>query len=133
MDSRCSFKAFGVTLLHFKVDKINWGGGHFRKKKQTIFFLKWGTPTLENPRNRWKTRISGYSRKILIPDHHHFIYTHITYSPFCLQPFYLFTILPTPILLIHHVAYIQSAYTNFAYYPFHLSPISPDRENFHTQ
>jgi hypothetical protein len=25
MDCRCSFKAFGVTLVHFKVDKMNWG------------------------------------------------------------------------------------------------------------
>jgi hypothetical protein len=27
MDCRCSFKAFEVILLHFKVDKMNWGGG----------------------------------------------------------------------------------------------------------
>jgi hypothetical protein len=61
MDCRCSFKACGVILLHFKVDKINLG---------VIFFLllEWGTPTLENPGNRWKNRISGYSRKILIYD-----------------------------------------------------------------
>jgi hypothetical protein len=45
MDCRCCFKAFGVTLLHFKVDKMNWGGS---------FSLKWGTPTLENPGNCWK-------------------------------------------------------------------------------
>jgi hypothetical protein len=32
MDCRCSVKAFGVTLLHFKGDKINWGV-IFTKKK----------------------------------------------------------------------------------------------------
>jgi hypothetical protein len=53
MYCRCSFKAFGVTLLHFKVDKINWGV-IFTKKKKKKMFLKWGTPTLENPENRWK-------------------------------------------------------------------------------
>jgi hypothetical protein len=47
--------AFGVILLHFKVDKINRGS--FKKKIIIIFylfFLEWGTPTLENPGNRWK-------------------------------------------------------------------------------
>jgi hypothetical protein len=36
MDCRCSFKAFGVTLLHFKVDKMNWGV-IFTKKNIYIF------------------------------------------------------------------------------------------------
>jgi hypothetical protein len=45
MDCRCSFKAFGVILLHFKVDKMNWGV-IFTKK---IFFLNVNGehPTLE--------------------------------------------------------------------------------------
>jgi hypothetical protein len=47
MDCRCSFKTFGIILLHFKADKMNWGSF-------SLNFLKWGTPTLENPGNRWK-------------------------------------------------------------------------------
>jgi hypothetical protein len=67
MDSRCSLKAFGVfTLLHFKVDKINWGVILTKKNVFLLFSLKWVpvTPTQENPGNRW---IFGYSWKILIP------------------------------------------------------------------
>jgi hypothetical protein len=44
MDCRCSFKAFGVILLHFKAEKMNRG----------VILLEWGTPTLEKPVNRWK-------------------------------------------------------------------------------
>jgi hypothetical protein len=58
MDSRCSFKAFGVILLHFKVDKMNWGVIFTKKKK-----FEWGTPTLENPEIAGKTRTSGFPRK----------------------------------------------------------------------
>jgi hypothetical protein len=39
--------------LHFKVDKMNCGGVIFTKKKEKCL-LRWGTPTLENPRNCWK-------------------------------------------------------------------------------
>jgi hypothetical protein len=62
MDCRCSFKAFGVILLHFKVDKMN--RGHLKKK-----LIEWGTHS-GKPRIAeiaGKTLISGYSRKILIP------------------------------------------------------------------
>jgi hypothetical protein len=35
------------------VDKMNRGS--FKKKSFFWFFLhEWGTPTMENPRNRWK-------------------------------------------------------------------------------
>jgi hypothetical protein len=51
MDCRCSFKAFGVILLHFKVDKMN--RVFFSKQ---IFVARMGTPTLENPGNRWKNQ-----------------------------------------------------------------------------
>jgi hypothetical protein len=62
MDCRCSFKAFGVTLLHFKVDKINWGV-IFTK----FFFSQMGEhPLWKTPEIAGKTWISGYSRKILI-------------------------------------------------------------------
>jgi hypothetical protein len=40
----------GVTILHFKVDKMN-------------ILLKWEIPNLENPGNRWK------NPDFLIPDH----------------------------------------------------------------
>jgi hypothetical protein len=35
MDCRCSFKAFEVTLLHFKVDKMNWGSFSLKKMGNT--------------------------------------------------------------------------------------------------
>jgi hypothetical protein len=41
---RCSFKAFGVILLYFKLEKMNWGGVIFTGKKK----FEWGTTTLEN-------------------------------------------------------------------------------------
>jgi hypothetical protein len=37
------------------VDKMNWGVIFTKKiNKNKFCFLKWGTPTLENPGNRWK-------------------------------------------------------------------------------
>jgi hypothetical protein len=45
MDCRCCFKAFGVILLHFKVDKMN-REVIFKKK---LLFARMGTPTLEKP------------------------------------------------------------------------------------
>jgi hypothetical protein len=51
MDCRCSFKAFGVILLHFKVDKMNF------------FLLVWGTPTLVTPEITGKTRFPGIPGK----------------------------------------------------------------------
>jgi hypothetical protein len=49
MDCRCRFKAFGVTLVHFKEDKMNWGV-IFTKK---IIFFSNGKP----PEIAGKTRI----------------------------------------------------------------------------
>jgi hypothetical protein len=51
MDCRCSFKAFGVSLLHFKVDKMNWGSFSLKKKKKFFSFSNgehqlWKTPEI---------------------------------------------------------------------------------------
>jgi hypothetical protein len=63
MDCRCSFEAFGVLLLHFRVDKMNWG---VIFTKQKIFKFEWGTPTLENPEIAGKNQKSRFSWKIII-------------------------------------------------------------------
>jgi hypothetical protein len=58
MDCRCSFKAFGVTLLHFKVDKMNWGVIFTKKKKYSFFSSQMGnTHSGKNPENAGKTQI----------------------------------------------------------------------------
>jgi hypothetical protein len=36
------------------MDKMNWGSFSLKKMFFSSFFLKWGTPTLENHGNRWK-------------------------------------------------------------------------------
>jgi hypothetical protein len=64
MDCRCSFKAFGVILLHFKVDKINWGVVFTKKKKKILF--EWGTPTLENPEIAGKNSSMYYTRILIV-------------------------------------------------------------------
>jgi hypothetical protein len=59
---RLSFKAFGVTLLDLKVDKMNWGVIFTKKNK--MFFLFFSNE--EHP--LWKTpEIAGKTR-FLIPD-----------------------------------------------------------------
>jgi hypothetical protein len=63
MDCRCSFKACGVILLHFKVDKIN-PGVIFLKK---FFLARMGnTHSGKTPEIAGKTRNSGKTQKILI-------------------------------------------------------------------
>jgi hypothetical protein len=45
MECRCCFKAFGVLLLHFKVDKMNRGVIFFK-----IFFARMGNTHSGKPR-----------------------------------------------------------------------------------
>jgi hypothetical protein len=66
MECRCSFKALRVILLHFKVDKMNRGVIKKKKKKKKNYFSNGEHPLWKTPEIAGKTRISGYSWKILI-------------------------------------------------------------------
>jgi hypothetical protein len=70
MDCRCSFKACGVILLHFKVDKMNPG---VIFKKKNFFWHEWVTPLWKTPEITGKTRNSGKTRKILIIEHWYYL------------------------------------------------------------